>query len=274
MNNTSIKSILSILLISSAVIFMNCTGKQGDPGPAGANGANATNGKDGSNGTDNAVYLDAISRGGITLSLDGKRPDGVAFQATLDFPYSSSEKTFSSAYRYMVNSDSSDEFYLKRYTGYLGFSGDYDYAYQWTRIYVDALGDTSISSELEVFASVTFPSEAKYFNLSGDFGYESYYDGEQGPYFDGDIRKPSFSGYSYDSLSGELKHTFSYIVPGNYNSSGYDLQVKMVTDANAYLQIANPSSESRYNFRKKASGRVAATSTPATVAKAEMKDMK
>jgi hypothetical protein len=282
MNNISItKSILSILLISSAVIFMNCTGKQGDPGPAGANGANATDGKDGSNGTDNPVYVDAISRGGMTISLSGTRPDGKAFSSQIDLPFSSTSLSLSSFYRYYADNDSSDDFVLGRYQGFNGTNysddpGVYFYFEPW----VDVYGDTSAyfqagsGGEGPASISVSFPSEMKYFNLSFYAEFQAYYgEAGDGPYYSnyGYVKRPTYS-YSFDTATYTLKSNIAFTIIGDENSTGKDLKMTITTDALVYQSFQN-NVESKQG-RQKNGARQASTRHPATMPKAVMLDMK
>jgi hypothetical protein len=281
--NHSIKAILSAVLISLTIILVNCKGDAGDPGPAGAPG---TNGADGADGTNGVGFDDAVSRGGVTVYLDGTRPDGVAFKDTLNFAYSSSNLGNSSSY-FDAPADSDVETGIQRYLGYNGQNDNSAWTWVGTEVWFNSAPatkkDTSKYIDFEVYAPVTFPKEGKYFQLvigacyngcydDAYFGIDYANDGTAQSYT-GNVSDSTFTGYKYDTISGGLQYKSKFTVPDYGNSTGYSLKVTVVTDATVYRTIYNPNDE-RKSARAKSRAKSSAANSRKSPVKAEMQSMK
>jgi len=253
MKNITLKSSMFIMgLFCMSAFLYNC--EKGDPGPTGPNGATGTtggagttgaagaNGINGLNGTNGEGFEDALKNGNILVYLDGTRPDGKDFKDTLDFKFSTTDLGGSSIYRNQSPSDSNNSSYVRRYPDLDGLeinyteSEDTDNARSYFHFIVDSEGDTIISHSLNLYASVAFPTEHKYFQLNNQFYFDDYFDGETDG---GNADDITISSYSYDNSTGSLKYKLSYVVPAGNNDSDHELKVTVVVNAHVFITMEN-----------------------------------
>ena len=256
-NTFSLGSLL--MLLFAAVLMVACTGEQGEPGPAGPNGKDGTDGlagkdgakgADGTNGANGVGFDEAISKGKIVVELAGKRPDGIAFTRTIEFPYAPTDLYFSSLQK---GGEGGDQVYLKRFLKYDGVSALEPWSEGWSYYYASRSfsspsvqnGVYNLNFQHVYFAApIEFPEEKKYFNLDifgyeGDFYFTKYIESEGGtPVYDGYLTEPNIESYTAPpAANGKFIYKYSGIISGDNNSSGYDLHVVVTADVTVYEQI-------------------------------------
>lgn len=259
-------SSLTVLFFAACMVAA-CSGDEGEPGPAGTNG---TDGKDGADGID-VAYEEAISRGNVLLILDGTRPDGIAFKDTIDFRFST-DWTASRLYRNDAPTDDYNEVSLRRRQsidvqygeGEMGVLNSYSEGFLES-------GEEGVYSNVDVYyPTIAFPQEKKYFQLYASFWFQRYFDGE-GFVESGTLVEGTVASYKrIVGTDGKFSYKISGTVPSEYNNTGYDLNVTVVTDVVVYEQLQNMTNERIGSSTS--NGRTA----PATkkVARAEMQSMK
>lgn len=262
MKNFIKNSVLSVLMMT--VLFLTgCQGDQGDPGPQGTAGSNGTNGKDGangangkdgangsngtngtngangsngSNGSNGVGFDDAVKYGTITVSMNGKRPDGVAFNKTVKFAYASTNLDYSS-----ISIDENSVYSsVARFELFNNISELND-SYAAASFYQETEDYEYFSFEQNIYIS---GDDRKYFNLQANF--------------DSDELDNQITDYSYNATTGALKYKFSFTSLADYNSSGNDLVITGEVNAIVFERLNT-------TLRKKSR----AKATP--IAKAEMK---
>jgi hypothetical protein len=200
---------LLIVFIGLILFFAGCTGKTGDPGPAGNNGANGATGP----GFDRAVKY-----GNILLYLNGKTPNGDAFQDTLDFKFSSGNLNESEFQSFAADDKS---YYLKRFLVLDDYSTNGSIEPD-LRITVSGV-DTVYRFECTLNTTVT-TSDFKYFTFNNWF-YNT--DGSN-------FTNEHFDGFVHDPSKGHLYYRFGFTVDAGSNSTGYPLDVDGIVNTTVY----------------------------------------
>jgi hypothetical protein len=209
-----------------ALLLLNCKGDDGDPGPAGPTGAKGDKGDTGSTGATGVGFDDAVKYGDITVTFDGKRPDGVAFTKTLDFKFASSNLDYSSIDATDPNNQYSE---LRRFLSldntdnYNGNDDDNVYI-EFNNSIVDGVTTPYIYLDLHSYITT---DDFKYFRLTG-----YYYNGDGS-----NFTNFSVTDYSYNASTGKLFYKFSFTGDHNYNSTGYDLKISGTVNVTVFQRI-------------------------------------
>ncbi len=218
----------AMLICCLAVFLANCEGEDGATGPAGENGIDGVDGIDGENGPDgnagengtngeNGVGFDELVQyGSISLTLDGKRPDGVPFKDTAIFKYTPIDPKF-------------NVFYLKR--GFIDFSATRFLSapssiYQESRAYIELgftkpeVGEPAFDYfNLGLIEYTVISEDLTYFRIVNEFVHDS-----------GGVKEFSLTNYSFNEETNHLVFSFSFMVVGDDNSTRNDLSVSGEVD--------------------------------------------
>ncbi|HEY8938423.1 MAG TPA: hypothetical protein VIM65_24555 [Cyclobacteriaceae bacterium] len=207
---TQSKNFLNVLLMTAAICFTGCAGKDGDPGPAGTNGTNGTN------GTDGVGFDEDVAYGNINVTFSGKRPtDSVAFSAVEDFkffPGGNNPYYYSSV---SVDSETGDKtFQIERFLEGVNehINENYFYAY----VKVDPKGTVTY---YEIGANTTIITGSKYFGIN-EYTYTN--DGSTNDSIE-------IKDLTYDSATGKLKFNFNWNITKS-SSTQYDLSASGTVD--------------------------------------------
>ncbi|WP_025741038.1 collagen-like protein [Aquimarina pacifica] len=199
-----------ILLICCLGIFLaNCEAEDGEPGEAGQFGLSGTNGADGENGVnglDGLGFDELLKYGGITMTFDGTRSDGLEFTEVREFKYLPSESAGDYNYVEIDEDEETDykEFYIERF---LGNPDDTDYYGTLADLYFE------IEDAGEETESMYFELELEGFSLVFDdltfieFTEYDYY--ETG---DSDISELEITNYSFDDETNQFTLSISAIM--------------------------------------------------------------
>ncbi|AWX45163.1 hypothetical protein HME9304_02173 [Flagellimonas maritima] len=201
----------------------------------GANGADGTDGTDGTNGVG---LEDLLKFGSISLSLEGTRPDDVAFTDNQIFRYIGVDGTDIDGYNSVVITPSGDDieykFELRR------FLSTPDVSYQNTNIDIELnITNPGEPSELvtiryDIDKYAVIGNDNKYFVLDDTFYTEGFYedpDDLANAIDDGEILITDFelSDFSFDTDTNHLIFNYSYTVDDN-NDSENELNVSGSVD--------------------------------------------
>jgi len=265
---TTFKLASVAVAIAASAFLASCSGDDGAVGPAGKDGTNGTN------GTNGVGFDDAITRGNILVILDGKRPDGVAFKDTLNFRFAPSSPRYSYFSTYSEG-DTYTDVYAKRYQSWDGSGDPYNdettgTVYTWTTAGLEGTKLTYQSLEVDLEeAYVEFPAEKKYFELNVDSYISNYLNSETGVWennYSYNFGDSTITSVDTKVTNGAYKYNFTYVVPANNNSTGYDLKMTAIADLKLDEQMYNPNGKRTQNTSS--NGRAAGS-----VAKAVMKSM-
>lgn len=193
-------------------------GEKGDTGDTGAQGTQGETGTDGTDGENGAGYDEISQRGLITMNLSGTRPDGVPFEDTATFKFTTAENPVSNI------SENGNVTYFTT-TRFLSTPDDW---YQYPHIFI-GLGVNDF----------TEPTENYFFE---DFNI-IYYPviGEDNKYFVLNVNTNSndnvtIENFSFDPTDNHLTYSYSLNVPVEdnvlvlANTSGHELQVSGEVD--------------------------------------------
>lgn len=187
-----LNKINTLLFIALSVLFIGC----------------ADDGKDGLDG----IEFDGLTEyGSVKITISGKRSDGIAFNETVEFPYSS-----------IITEDGSSVFVEN---GTRGFEIMRYQAVPNTddnTSYVSLLSPETTPGTLLTYVglSVSFTTaDFKYFTVS-------FYNLMDEP-----------TGYSYDEKTGALKYRVSGVIPASQNETGYDLSLTADVDVKVFPKI-------------------------------------
>jgi len=173
---------------------------------------------DGENGIAGKDFTESTQYGSILMTLSGKRPDGVAFQETFTFPYSS---VISSDGSSVTHNNGSDQFYIIRYeTSPASLDKT---TYVMLRSQQNSAGGTLVTSSLQ-FNVVLTTSDYKYFRIEQQNAMDY-------------LSQNTATDFSYDKASGALKYKIAGKIPASHNDTGYDLNIQVAVDAKVFESI-------------------------------------
>lgn len=200
---------LIVTILSLTVLLAACEGPVGPAGPAGAQGpagADGANGADGAPGQNGAGFDEAIAYGSITVTYSGTLPvDEVPFEQTVEYPYSAAQSLISNT------SAEGDERYFEIARWYsLPSAYEPQDNYVYFDLYVNeaAEPDTVTSSYIGINSRII--EGTKFFLLFSEYGFDS---------------SEGFTDISFNPETGELSFHFEFVIPADYNSSGFDVTV-------------------------------------------------
>lgn len=195
----------SIALLFSIVLLSAC--EDGEPGPG---------------------FTEATRYGNIVIDLSGKRPDGVDFTKSINFkftPIGTNGEGYGLSNSSAVYYDG-PEF---RYFELVRFSGMVENAYLGNKIELEFFDNISDQPGRGIYyvdvQTVVEIDNTKFFNL-----YLYDYEGEF-------FSEESIKSYSYNPETGKLSFVFEAIVPSEYNSTNYDLTVKITGNVTVLERI-------------------------------------
>ncbi len=210
-----------MLLCTLGIFFSNC--EDGENGLDGIDGVNGTDGTDGENG----VGFDELSKfGAITLSLEGTRPDGVAFTKTDIFKFIGLEDVDFLNTVFIDTDNSLLEFDVVR------FLSTPDNEFQ--------------GSDLEVFVEVTNPGEQNqdiliftdiidYAIIGDDLSFFEFSDSFETD--DAGVSNVSITNFNFNNETNAFTISFSFDVDAASNSTGNDLSVSVEIDVIVFEDI-------------------------------------
>ncbi len=218
------------------VLFLvNCEGDNGAIGPAGENGINGVDGIDGTNGTDgtngeNGIGFDELTKyGSITLTLNGKRPDGIPFTDTATFKFAPAQAPYNIFY---VPSLGPASIFFDTYR-FLGPPGDTYHAGIRIKLKVNDPGAASqVFEEFALFIA-NYPvisDDLKYFEITNGFESDNV----------AVFSNLNITNYSFNEETNHLIFSFSFDVAAAGNSTGNDLTVSGEVDIILFEDLFPP----------------------------------
>jgi hypothetical protein len=230
-------------IVVAAVSMVSCNGDDGELGPAGTNGTNGTNGANGANGANGVGNDQALSRGKVTVALEGTRPDGVAFTKTVEYAYAASDLDYSQLHREEPGTNDDNSTQILRYQGWDGLNaGSYQgrYYLSWSRSQISQDGAYDLFFQQEIIrASVEFPTEKKQFQLEANFSFSKYFDNEVGEFvYDGNLTDAEVISFvSTPGNDGKFGYKYTGTISDDYNNTGYDLKITVTGDVLVYENL-------------------------------------
>ncbi len=187
-----LNKINTLLFIAIGVLFIGCA-------------------DDGKNGLDGTEFDGLTEYGSVKMTLSGKRSDGIAFNETVEFPYSSIIADDGSS---VFVENGRRAFEIMRYQAVPNTDDNTSY------VSLDSHETTPGTLLSYVGLSVSFTTaDFKYFNIS-------FYNVMDQP-----------TEYSYDEKTGALKYRVSGVIPASQNETGYDLTVSADVDVKVFATI-------------------------------------
>jgi len=197
-------------------------GKKGDTGDTGQQGEVGENGENGADGANGDGYDELTQYGHITMNVSGTRPDGVAFEDTATFKFTTTEYPFST----ISENDNATYFDTVR------FLSTPDDVYQASYITLN-LGIQNFEEEgmeilgFETFGLENYPvvgEDHKYFILNANNNNLNAF---------GEIENLTFDAADRNHAT----YSYSIVLPAENNSSGHELQVSGEVDVYLLEQL-------------------------------------
>lgn len=189
-------------------------GEKGDAGDTGAQGTQGETGTDGTDGENGAGYDELTQYGYITMNISGTRPDGVPFEDTATFKFTTAENPVSN----ISENDNVTYFTTMR------FLSTPDDVYQSSSIFLSLailnFEEEDMEMGLEEFYLNSYPvvgEDHKYFILNTE---------NINFLLIGDIENLTFDAADRNHAT----YSYSMVLPAENNSSGHELQVSGEVD--------------------------------------------
>ncbi len=220
-NHINIYKILFICCFG--VLFASCEGEDGDIGPAGQDAGNGIDGTDGINGTDgtDGFGFDELTQfGSITLTLEGTRPDDVAFTDSNVFRFT----PLSPEILTQSNSVSVEETFLQFDFGrFLSVPGGEDFQSVGTTfnmLVANPESNTPVFNEFSftLFQYPLISEDLTVVNITTFVGSNN------------DIENLNITNFNFDDQTNALSFSFTLDIPDNRNSTGNVLSVSGEVD--------------------------------------------
>lgn len=188
--NRLTKSVASVMLAVSALTFLSCDDDES-----------------------NIIGLnDAAQYGRITVTLEGTRPDNVAFSEKIAFRFMPEEGPAYSR----VSFDGDAYFFVQRHHGAVNESHNDNYA----GFYLQANTETQTptSGSFYLYTSVIDDDDNVYFYLNDEFT----------------VNVEDITNFNYSEGTGKLKYSFTTVLDANSNSTGHELTVTVEANVNVF----------------------------------------
>ncbi len=216
------------------IFLSNC--EDGEIGPAGKDGIDGTDGTDGTNGTDgeNGVGFEELTKyGSIKLTLTGKRPDGVAINATETFKFTNPSGVQNRFYK-------TDEYLSFEPQRFLNTTNDnFREMEPQINFYLELTDpgkETEAFSYFEVSLQnyIAIANDQTYFNMNAFMATSLPHDAENSG-----INNFSFTNYNFNEETNKLSFTSSFVLPAEAkgNQTKHDLSIEIEVDITVLKSI-------------------------------------
>ncbi len=212
----------TIFICCFGVLFANCEVEDGDIGPAGQNANNGIDGTDGINGTDGTDGLgfgELTQFGSITLTLEGTRPDDVAFTDSNVFRFTPLSPEILPQSNSVIVEESSLQFDFGRFLSVPG--GEEFQSVGTTLSLLVTNPDTAPEFNLSLFSIFQYPvisEDLTVLDITTFIG------------SDNDIENFNITNFNFNNETNVLTFSFTLDVPENRNSTGNELSVSGEVD--------------------------------------------
>lgn len=219
-----LKFITMLMVALAAYVFTGCA-EDGDPGVTGEQGEPGKNGENGKDGENGVGFEEATQYGNITLSLDGRRPDGEAFKKDLDFKFTPVGVSGLTSSSVVDTEENTRIFTIRRFYSTVA-EGLQDNQVT-LNLFVSYESDQPQITRVDFYVrTVVTTDDFKFFILTDDYGHFAY-EGEK--------------KYTFDPVTGDLDLQLSFTVPGDYefNGTGHDLTVVSTVKVKVFERISS-----------------------------------
>lgn len=216
-------------IATSGLLFTACQGEDGDPGATGPQGDKGDAGAKGDNGEG---YDEAVQYGNIVVQYSGTRPDGIDFSKTVDYkfaPLGTGQGEGPNLYGNSYASPDGENYTAFGVGRFLGSVDDYyDQSGSTIRFsrYLDEGNNIVFETNALELHNAFATDDYKYFRIDGDF--------------QGYINSEDYSDFSYTPETGSLKFKINVEIPGEDNSTGYDLTLSITADVKVFQYVDFP----------------------------------
>ncbi len=224
--------IKAILILCTGIFLSNCTPEDGEDGASsfgisGTNGVDGVNGVNGIDATNNgAGYDELIPYGSISISLEGTRPDDVAFTDEQVFKYTSLSSEYMEDFNTVEYDETSMEFNIVRFLSH----PDDVHQETWAELEMTVTNPgeetESIEFSLEISRYAVISDDLKYFILDDDFD-----DTDSG------VSNFEITNYSFDQETNNLVFSFSFTADEDSNGSEHELSVSGEVDVIVFEEV-------------------------------------
>lgn len=227
MKNFNLKTIGKIILVCClGIVLTNCEGEDGAIGPDGENGIDGVDGTNGIDG-DNGVGFEELTKyGSITFTLEGTRPDDIAFTDTSELKFTQSGTSENNSF---YTEENYTEFEFNRLLGIP--SGERRQPSLYTYLIINNPGEENQELDLDL-AINNYPiisDDLSYFEIN-----ENYSKNSQG------VSNFSITNYNFNEETNNLVFSFSFDVAAENNDTGHDLKVSGEVNVILFKNIEIP----------------------------------
>ncbi|GAA4278617.1 hypothetical protein [Aquimarina mytili] len=213
----------TLFICCFAVLCANCEGEDGDIGPAGQDATNGIDGVDGTNGTDgtDGLGFDELTQfGSITLTIEGTRPDDVAFTDSKIFRFTPLSPEILPQSNSVIVEESSAQFDFGRL---LSAPGGEDFQSVGTTFSLEVTNPESDTPEFNesrftIFQYPIISEDLTVFNLTTFVG------------SDADLENFNITNFNFNSETNALTFSFTLDIPADRNTTGNQLSVSGEVD--------------------------------------------
>ncbi|MEW7292155.1 hypothetical protein [Aquimarina sp. 2304DJ70-9] len=226
----------TIFICCFGVLFANCEVEDGDIGPAGqdaSNGINGTDGVNGTDGTDGLGFEELTQFGSITLTLEGTRPDDVAFTDSNVFRFTPLSPEILPQSNSVIVEESSLQFDFGRF---LSVPGGEEFQSVGTTFSLQVTNPESDTPEFSEFRFTIF----QYPVISEDL---TILDITTFIGSDADIENLNITDFNFNSETNVLTFSFTLDVPADRNTTGNELSVSGEVDVIVLREIQGAAEE-------------------------------